>query len=74
MPLFIEDVIELCVIHHKNKTWRDKSEWRWVRGLLTKVILLLLSLVGLSGHSAKRELMEIASICMNWGDWRDHRE
>ena len=74
MPLFIDDVMELYAIDHKQNTWRDKSEWRWVRGLLTEVIELLLSLVGLSGHPAERELMEIASICMNWGDWRTNRD
>ena len=58
---------------HKT-TWRDKPEWFWFLMLLEEVVELLGALVGWHKDPIDFELMQIASICMNWMDMRRSRQ
>ena len=50
---------------HK-KIWRDRPEWYWSWRLFLEVCELFGALLGIHKDPVKWELMQIASICMNW--------
>lgn len=54
-------------------TWRDKPDWYWALGLLEEILELLLSLAGLHQHLVGWELQQVASICLNWLEYRRSR-
>lgn len=54
-------------------TWRDASDWHWLRGLLEEVAELCLALAGLHRHwmttradTIEWELRQIGGIVLNW--------
>ena len=53
-----------------EQTWRNRSDWYWLRGLWEEVIELSLSLLGLHRHSPEYELRQIGAIAANWIDKR----
>lgn len=67
-----EEVIKLKREH--CRTWRDKSDWFWLLGLLEEVYELSLSLIGLHRHLPETELRQIATIAMNWLEKRATKE
>lgn len=64
----LDQIVGLQRYH--NKTWRNKRQWRWVLGLIEEVVELIASLVGLHEGPPEWELMQIASICLNWLEYR----
>lgn len=54
-------------------TWRDRRESYWLWRLFLEFIELALALVGLHRHAPDTELRQIASICMNWMEYRKDR-
>lgn len=68
MDMVLERV-KLQVTQHQN-TWRDKPEWYWFYGLLKEIVELGLALVGLHKGPIEWELLQIATICVNWLDYR----
>ena len=61
--------VSLLKEYHKH-TWRDKPQWYWMLRLLEEVVELGLSLVGLHRGPPAWELYQIASICLNWIEYR----
>lgn len=59
-----ESVLKLKREH--QQTWRDKSDWFWLLGLLEEFVELALSLAGLHRHAPEVELRQIAAIAINW--------
>jgi len=69
-------VVEREILHLKaqhRETWRDRSEWFWMRGLLEEVWELALALMGLHKDSPDWELTQISAIAANWLEMRQER-
>ena len=56
--------------NHYHGKWWGKSSFFWLRSLFEEFVELGLSLVHLHKHTPDLELMEIASICIGWMDYR----
>lgn len=64
------------VIRLKNKhkdTWRDRSQWYWMYCLLEEVVELGLALIGLHEGPVEWKLLQIATICLNWIEYRKEK-
>lgn len=69
----------IAVIQLTNKYkfyWQDRSNLYWAWRLFQEVMELFGSLIGIHKDPVKWELIQIASICMNWmykvsGDTRE---
>jgi len=57
-------VLEIRERHRAN--WRDKSDAYWFMRLVEEVGELGASLAGDHDDTPEHELIQIASICMNW--------
>jgi hypothetical protein len=66
-----KQVLDLKKRH--QQTWRDKPERKWLIGLIEEIIELALALIGLHAGPVDHELAQIASICMNWQEYRRDR-
>lgn len=64
----IEEVIELKQKH--SETWRKKSEFYWLSRLMQETGELASALVNDHEHSVDWELAQIASITLNWLEYR----
>lgn len=70
MELWIEGSPIMATIRLQQKYrdhWKDKGDWYWAWRVLLEVGALITSLAGFRREGSPRwELMQIASICMNW--------
>lgn len=66
----MDEVLRLKLEH--VKTWRDKPESYWFARLVQEVGELGSSLVGDHDDSPDWELAQIAAICLNWLEMREH--
>lgn len=66
----------LAVVNLKNKhadTWRNRPETYWFQCLMDEVEELADALIGIHEHPPETELMQIASICLNWLEMREEK-
>lgn len=64
-----QDVLRLKDLH--KDTWRNCSQWYWLRGLLEEVCELIGALLGIHHGPVDWELKQIAAIAMNWLEMRE---
>ena len=57
--------VRQIALHHAA-CWTDKSDTDWYLGLLGEVHELWDALRGIHEHPTEYELLQIASICVNW--------
>lgn len=63
----------MAILERRNEhagTWRGEPESRWLVGLVEEVAELAAALEGQHAHSPDWELTQIASICLNWLEYR----
>ncbi len=51
--------------------WRDRSSAYWFWRLLSEFVELFLALLGLHKDKPEWEMMQIATICLNWLEYRE---
>ena len=70
-----EDAVNVFALKQTHlETWRNHGQLKWTLGLLEEVAELLLSLAGLHKDPPDWELMQIATIAMNWLEMRTERK
>lgn len=70
------DAIQLISDKAKEhcETWRDQPEGYWLARLMQEVGEAASSLIGDHEHPLEWELIQIASICVNWLEMRKSNE
>lgn len=63
-------IVENKANQHKAK-WRDQPETYWLARLMQEVGELASVMAGDHDDTIEHELVQIASICINWLDMRD---
>ena len=64
------DRLALQMRHRYRSHWRDRSELFWLSRLMQEVGELSAALTDNHDDSPDHELLQIASICLNWLDKR----
>ena len=68
-PMDYEKVIEFK--EARADTWRDMPESYWLSRLMEEVGELASALNGRHEHTPELELMQVATLCLNWLDMRE---
>jgi hypothetical protein len=64
------DNVVLATRHEHRNSWRDQDDEYWLARLYEEIDELTASVSGAHDDSVEHELVQIASICMNWLDKR----
>lgn len=69
----IDEWIKEHRLRHRNH-WREKSDWYWFWRILQEIVELFLSLLKLHKDTPDWEILQIATIGINWLEKREQED